>query len=305
MSFETVALPPDRMGNPDYERWARVLGDRWDLVLAVSELPAHVGPRPVLAECASDTIAALFVPATGALRVGHRSARVAEAAIARMIGPDDDDTAAPLARTRWVEEENGRCRLMGSAALGRARLVAGMVRANRPWRLVPTLTPAFGAASAASAFGIFYSSIWLMAASISVWRLATIVLTALVAMCAWLILPNRLLERRGFRTDRSERSLYNTATLATVVVGVLCMSVLLAVAVAAVAAIVISPDFLGDTLGREATIVDYARLVALSTALGIVAGAVGTSAADHDEILRATYGQREYERRMRDADSGS
>jgi hypothetical protein len=48
---------------------------------------------------------------------------------------------------------------------GRARLLAGMVRANRPWQLVPSPATAIAAAVATAAFPIFYSSIWGMARS--------------------------------------------------------------------------------------------------------------------------------------------
>lgn len=41
----------------------------------------------------------------------------------------------------------------------RLKLMAGMVRGNRPWRLIPTLTGMTAAAAAAASFGIFFSTI--------------------------------------------------------------------------------------------------------------------------------------------------
>ncbi|OLT33480.1 hypothetical protein BJF84_22190 [Rhodococcus sp. CUA-806] len=74
-----------------------------------------------------------------------------------------------------------------------------MIRCNRPWRLVPTLSGALAAASAASAFGVFYASIWQMASSMTLARLTVIGVLAVVAMTIWLIFPHGLWEHRAFR----------------------------------------------------------------------------------------------------------
>src|SRR5699024_8264109 len=81
----------------------------------------------------------------------------------------------------------------------RVRLIGGMVRANRPWRLVPTLSGALAAAIGTAAFGVFYSSIWEMAVAMSNLRLLWIAVTAVAAMSAWLIIAYRWAEQWRMR----------------------------------------------------------------------------------------------------------
>ncbi|MBW0100882.1 hypothetical protein [Pseudonocardia sp. KRD291] len=50
--------------------------------------------------------------------------------------------------------------LVSLPALGGLGLLAGRVRADRPWRLVPSLSPTIAGAAAGAAFGILYSNIW-------------------------------------------------------------------------------------------------------------------------------------------------
>ncbi|MDV6261987.1 hypothetical protein [Rhodococcoides yunnanense] len=63
------------------------------------------------------------------------------------------------------------------------------------------------------------------------------------------------------------------------------------------AAVVISPDFLIGQIGRNAAPGDYFSLGWLAASLGTVAGAVGSSVANREDILGATDGHRELIRR--------
>lgn len=299
VSLRTGQLPPTSDGKPPLDDWRKDLGDECDLVVAVTELPLHIGPKPVMAQV-SDGIVAVFVPTLGVTRARSRAVAVTRSAISR---EREFRPEGPLRGSRWVNVDENRY-LMAGGLLGRSRLLAGMIRANRPWRLVPTLSGALAAASAASAFGVFYSSIWRMAADMAAWRLTLVSAVAIAAMAVWLILPNGLWEGKQFRYGRSERWLYNVTTLGTVLAGTLCMYLVLMTAVLAVAAVVISPAFLSYEIGGESSIGTYLKLGWLTASLGTVAGAVGSSGANNAEIRRATYGRRELERR-RDAEGRS
>lgn len=290
VSLRTEQLPPTADGQPSLGSWRKNLGAEFDLMLAVTELPHHEGPKPIMAQI-SDGIVAIFVPALGVTRARSRAVAIARS----VIDPRDEKVHVPRG-SHWTNMDGDRF-LMDRDMLGRSRLFVGMIRANRPWRLVPTLSGALAAASAASAFGVFYSSIWRMAADMTLWRLTMVTVVALVAMAVWLIVPNGLWEGQDFRYGRSERWLYNSTTLGTVIAGALCMYVVLMVAVLAVAAAVISPSFLAQEIGAESSVAVYLKLCWLTASLGTVAGAVGSSAADSEEIKRATYGRRELERR--------
>ena len=319
---ENGALPVVEIGS-------RALEDRgWDAVVLVSDLPRRAGTEPVAADGATaHRIGLLSLPALGAvaqyrrardtvlrLVAGHlapdgggRDAHVragAAGALTRLdtsgertggdTGPEDTDEAG----SGGAEDEID-VRLAVTGARGRARLLAGMVRANRPWRLVPSLSPALAAAAAGAAFGIFYSNIWSLAVALGIWRQVVVCLMALVAMIVWLILNNRLWERRTDRSLREEAILSNASTVLTVATGVLCMFALLFLIALAGSVIVVPGHYLSGTLGREWGVDDYVMIAWLSCSMGTVAGALGSGFADESAVRRAAYSRRELERRRR------
>ena len=302
VSGASVPLPPTATGAAPLGQWlASVKADaEYDIVLCVSEVPRRQGSRPVIAETRDGTTGALYVPSFGTLAVRRRAVAAALAVLHELI---EADASSRLPRryfeSRWASSDSGEGDevLLTSSIFGRIRLVSGMIRCNRPWRLVPTLSSALAAASAASAFGVFYASIWQMAASMSLGRLAMIGVTAVIAMTVWVILPNGLWEKRTFRRSTIDRWMYNAATVGTVLTGALCMYALLFAVVLSSAAVVISPEFLAAQIGRPSSIGDYFSLAWLAASLGTVAGAVGSSVADREDILDATYGHRELIRR--------
>ncbi len=185
----------------------------------------------------------------------------------------------------------------------RLKLMAGMVRGNRPWRLIPTLTGMTAAAAAAASFGIFFSTIWSMANALSAWRLAAITLLSLVLASLWLIVNNRLWERVTV-TAKPRARLYNMATVCTVVFSTVVLYAGLFLATLTAALIVIEEEFLASQLGYPVGLRNYVYLAWLATSMGIFAGALGSSADSYDDVLRATYGYRERLRRQASEDAG-
>ena len=268
----------------------------------------------------SGRVGLVSVPALGAL-AQHRRTRdtVRHLVTAHLLPGDrgpDGRRACPVGRgaagrLSRVDPQRGGESDAGSAGAedavdvrlavpgARTRLLTGMVRANRPWRLVPSLSPAIAAAAAGAAFGIFYSNIWSLAVALGIVRLVVVTLMALVAMVGWLILDHRLWERRSDRSLREEAVLSNASTVLTVGTGVLIMFVLLFGIALVAAAIVIPPDYLGATLGRGSGVGDYLVIAWLSCAMGTVAGAIGSGFADDGAVRQAAYSRRERERRAR------
>ncbi|WP_255164690.1 MULTISPECIES: hypothetical protein [unclassified Rhodococcus (in: high G+C Gram-positive bacteria)] len=303
VSGASVPLPPTATGSAPLGQWLAAVRatDDYDIVLCVSEVPRRLGSRPVIAELRDGTTGAVYVPSFGTLAVRRRATTAALAVLHELI--EADDSSRPPRRyfkSSWIPSDSGEGDevLVTSSILGRIRLISGMIRCIRPWRLVPTLSGALAAASAASAFGVFYASICQMAASMSVMRLAMIGVAAVMAMTVWVIFPNGLWEKRSFRSSTIDRWMYNAATLGTVLTGALCMYALLFAVVLLSAAVVISPVFLAVQIDRTATLGDYFSLAWLAASLGTVAGAVGSSVADREDILGATYGHRELIRRQ-------
>ncbi|MCD2186933.1 hypothetical protein [Actinomycetospora soli] len=278
----------------------------WDVVVLVTDLPRRAGTQPLVSDYGSDECVALVsLPALGAFRlqirlrravvdlveglVGHPAARPASAARRLRVAP-------PVVRVA-SEEPGIDSHLALQGTRGTLRLLGGLVRANRPWRLVPSLSPALAAASAGAAFGVFYSNIWQLAAALSVPRLSVVAVLAVTAMAAWLVVDNGLWERAAARRYRPEAALFNAATTATIGVGVACMAALLVVLTTAAALLVIPPSLLPGPDGWPEVLPVYLRLGVLSGSMGIVAGALGSGLTSPEAVRQAAYSTREQQRR--------
>jgi hypothetical protein len=290
----------------------------WDLVILVTELPRRAGTQPIISDYGTDAgVGLVSVPALGALGLRRQARKVVMHLLLEHLGttplggPEDSGLGppghhsrrplglgAPVAHISSDDEGiNAHLALIGTP--GRLRLLAGMVRANRPWRLVPSLSPAIAGAAAGAAFGVFYSNIWQLADAFSIGRLVLVNVLAMLAMIAWLIIDNSLWERPSNRRLREEAVLYNAATALTIAIGVLCMYVLLFAVTLASAVVVIPPDHLESTLGHPSGLGEYAIIAWLSASMGTIAGALGSGLAGEDAVRRAAYSNREQERRTR------
>ncbi len=78
---------------------------------------------------------------------------------------------------------------------GRWRLLLGMVLANRPWLLVPGLKSALVAALATGAVATINSTVWLLADSLSWWRLIVATIASISLVVAWLVIDGELWDR--------------------------------------------------------------------------------------------------------------
>ncbi|MFP5021881.1 hypothetical protein [Pseudonocardia phyllosphaerae] len=314
------ALPMLDIGDRARER------DGADAVVLLTDLPRRAGEQPVVADAGTGhRVGLVSLPALGAVRQLGRAEDTVVRLVTDYLFPaqdrarvgQDDDAGRAGTLTRISPESGGEraeddqdsgsagvedevdVRLGLSGLRGRLRLLAGMVRANRPWRLVPSLSPAIAAAAAGAAFGIFYSNIWQLATVLGTARQVVVLLLALVGMTAWLILDNGLWERRRDRALREEALLSNLTTVLTIGAGVTIMYALLFVISLVAAGLVVPPHYLGTTLSRPAGFDDYLMIAWLSTSMGTVAGALGSGFADDGAVRQAAYSRREQERRAR------
>jgi hypothetical protein len=304
----------------------------WDVVVLVTDLPRRAGTDPILADYSgAQRVGLLSVPALGAIRLRRRAQEAVVYLVAEYLHPPparrrteqdagdeadgadgsdgsdrgtQDAAAEPRTVTAPLQHvDSPDAGLDQHLALrgfrGRTRLLAGMVRANRPWLLVPSLSPAIAGAAAGAAFGVFYSNIWTLADAFTPARLALVGALAVVAMIVWLIGDNGLWERPSNRRLREEAVLFNVATVVTMFVAVVYVYVLLCLATLGAAYVVIPEGFMSSTLGHPVDAGDYAGLALLAASMGIIAGALGSGLAGEETVRRAAYSKREEERRRR------
>ncbi|WP_262107599.1 hypothetical protein [Arthrobacter sp. Marseille-P9274] len=259
----------------------------WDLVIGLTELPIHDDDgRYLLAEIDPQRrTAVLSLPALGGLRMHARSRQAVRALVSGMAEPTPrDEHRVPLPRLS-----------------GRWRLLLGMVLANRPWRLVPGLKSALVAALATGAVATINSTVWLLAGSLSWWRLLVATIASIALVVAWLVIDGELWDRPdGNSAEARERSrLYNTSTLVTLTIGVLICYLALYVVNLAWALFVLDPAVMGGYLQTSLGYGDLFVLTWFVASAATVGGALGSGLESDEAIRAAAYSKREEERRNR------
>jgi hypothetical protein len=170
--------------------------------------------------------------------------------------------------------------------------LAGMVRANRPWRLIVRLSRALAAAAAAVVFALVSSDLWMLAAALSWPRLLVLTVLSVGATVLWLIVAHRLWEARQGRGSRQQVVLFNVATTLTLLLGVAALYAALFALTIATAALVIDAGVLGKALGHGADTGDYAALAWMASSLGTIAGGLGAGLESDEAVREAAYGYR-------------
>lgn len=280
VASEDVEVALSRLEDHAHERG-------WDLVVGLTELPLRDGEgRYLLIETdPRQRSAVLSLPALGGLRVHRRSRRAVRELISGMAGHSPD----------------GDCRVPLPRRGGRWRLLVGMVLANRPWLLVPGLKSALVAALATGAIATINSTMWLLAGSLSWWRLVIATFASIALLVGWLVVDGELWDRPGNDSPQAqERSrLYNTSTLVTLAAGVIVCYLALYVLNLAWALFILDPAVMGGYLQQPLRYGDLLVLAWFVASAATVGGALGSGLDSDDAIRAAAYSKREEDRRNR------
>jgi hypothetical protein len=201
-----------------------------------------------------------------------------------------------VAPVRPVEpDDDVGVRFVAAVVRGNLRLLLGMVRANRPWRLAARLSRALVAALAAVAFALVTSDIWRIADSLGWLRLLVLSVVSLAAIVVALLAAHGLWERAATGRGREQTVLFNLATTTTVALGVATLYVALFALTLVGAALVLDSDVLAGTLDHEVDVGDYVRLAWFVSSLATVGGALGAGLESDLAVREAAYGYRSTE----------
>ena len=287
---------------------SRLLDERWDLVVHVTELPLRISRRPLLTHSSRTHRAAIVsLPALGLKQSNRRLVESVVDAVGVFAGDterrrgENGRRHRRSVRRRLVElatEVEGSegldgVTLLHRVATGNVRLVLGMVRANHPWRLVVRLSRALIGALGVAAFAVITSDVWRIAGTLSPPRLALLCLATIVTAVATLIAAHGLWERATDRRVREQAILFNLVTVITVAIGILALYAAVCVLSLAAAGIMIDPSVLATQIGRRSGFGDYVRLALLAGALATVGGTLGGALESDAAVREAAYAQRQ------------
>ncbi|MER5479235.1 hypothetical protein ABT026_20040 [Streptomyces sp. NPDC002734] len=323
-----VVSEPFTSGTEDLPTLMRRIVDRrsaknWDTVVALTDLPLHSHGRKLVANLSHEHGSALIsLPSLGGLRLQTRARQTVEEAVLDLVGPQSTGAegpprsrplpgpfVSPLAPVRpgpIGEEETADLRYVVSGARGYLRVLIGMVRANRPWRLVPGLSKALAAALATGAVATVDSTVWSLAQTLSAPRLAIAMIGSVALMIGWLIVDAELWHRSAENSSeaRQRARLYNASTVVTVGIGVLVSYVGLMVINWVWALFILNDQVFASMTRTPLRAEEYVTLSWFVASVATVGGALGSGLESDEAIRAAAYSKREQERRDSLQDGG-
>jgi hypothetical protein len=275
----------------------RLLREDWDLVVCLTDLPLRAHRRPVLAHASPlHGVAVVCLPALGAIGLRRRSRDTVVGLVRTLLGDTEDQAlsgqgaglgrrAGQLGRSQQPEGD-GSVRFTARVLSGNLRLLTGMIRANQPWRLAIGLSRAMTAALATGVFALVTPDIWQLSAALGWVRLSVITIGSVLGITVALIAGAGLWEHPSHPVGRKQVTLFNLATTATVVLGVLFLYVALLLLALLVSPALVPSRLLEGGLGHAVGVGDYLKLVWLTSSLATLGGALGAG-LESDEAVRA------------------
>lgn len=263
----------------------------WELVVGLTELPLRDedGRYLLVQTDPQGRRAVVSLPALGGFRMHARARHAVRDLVSGMADPGSPD------------EQRVRLSRRG----GRGRLLLGMVLANRPWLLVPGLKSGLVAALATGAIATINSTVWLLAGSLSWWRLVVATVVSIALVVGWLVVDAKLWDTPDddSKEARERSRLYNTSTLLTLTAGVLICYLELYVVNLAWALFVLDPGVMGGYLNASIGYGDIFVLAWFVASAATIGGGLGSGLESNESVRAAAYSKREEDRRNRLAGS--
>jgi hypothetical protein len=290
---ERLVEPPARVTEILEGARRRLLQSDWHLALVVTDLPLRDDGTTVSRRVSrTHGVALLSLPAVGPLHVRARLRRGLCELVEELLGRVNQDAGDVLREltTKNAERVAILRPLFATAVLfSHLRLLLGMVRANRPWRLVGRLYAALVAALAVGAYGVVTSDLWRLSIALDWWRLTiTSAVSIAITITAVIVVPG-LWERTSDPRVRGQVVLFNLATATTVTLGIVSLYAVLFVLILAGAALVTAPQTFAQAVGHDVGFADYATLAWFVASLATIGGGLGSALESEDAVRAAAY----------------
>ncbi len=289
----------DILDEIDHKRRAH----EWDYAIALTDLPIRQEKRIVIARTGSELdVAVISLPPLGAIRVHPRTRdMILELMDDLCRGTLSEDEPARFMRSSqaargYEADEQGDARNLRYTAppvWGHVRLLAGMVYANRPWRLLPKFKTTVATAFATGGYGLIFTTLWEIGNVYRYARLITLMFTAMSILITWIILSHDLWVRPRKGVGRYLQTLYNVSTVLTIATGVVFSYVAIFLLLLLAATIYIPTGMLESTIGHPVTPINYVRIAWVTASVATIAGAIGAGLEDTEAVQNATFGWRQ------------
>lgn len=266
-----------------------------DIVIYLTDLPRRQGTTPVIADISvRDRFGVISIPGLGGAFIDRRVKAVARTVVSEVTRQSDqqDTTVKGLARI----EDDDVVHYVAPSTMPRLRLLAGMVYANRPWRLVTGMSKVMMAAFATGAVSLAYPTIWQLSTTMGPWRMSAATILATAAMIAWLIVEHDLWERPPTPEERERAVLYNASTVITLTIGVIVFHAALFLLLLVTAWWTLPPQLVSQNIGQPVGFSSLLLISWLVAAIATLGGALGSGMEDDEAVKAAAYGVRQRKR---------
>jgi hypothetical protein len=273
----------------------KLLSERWDMALCLTDLPLPSAGRTVAGHVSvSHSVVVISVPAIGIVAVRRRLREAALRLIVR--GLSSDRTASTGVRLRRLQDladlgDDGLSLGWGSRR-GGGRLVVGMLRANRPWRLGLKLYRALIASLAVVAAAVVTTDVWRIAVTMGWARLGAAAVFAVVVTTVTLIAAHDLWESAEDERSSDQIVLFNIVTSLSLLIGLLTLYAGLILVTAAGALLLVPMSLFDTVVARPVGAEQYVALIWLVASLAMVGGALGGGLETDSTVREAAYGYR-------------
>jgi|GEM_PF-96944 len=210
-----------------------------------------------------------------------------------LMGSRFSELLVPIKRATYGDDELDVRFFFSARIRGYLKLLGGMVRANRPWTMLPAFRHIYAVAFATGSYGLIFTSLWLMSDHYSAPRFIIMMLAAIGSMVAWLIIDHNLWEPSSYTSSRIISRLYNAATVGTLCVGISIYFFTLFCMFFAAVLVFVPSEYMASTLQHHVGVGTTALLAWLTTSVATFAGALGASLESEEVVRNATYGYRQ------------
>lgn len=280
----------------------------WDYVIGITDLPSLSENRVVVSEFDSPkSVSLLSLPSLGFFYVKRKLKRMLTHHLEYLYKYNDDCSSfsssklsAPAVmnistETPVEDNESTNRYIIKSRIFGWLKIILGMTFINEPWSIVTNFKTLVSLAFATGTYIAIFSTPWELSLDYQPWRLILLMIFSITGMVFWLIYAHKLWGKSSTKTAVHYRWLYNLTTFMTLLfVTVLNYGILFILLTISVTMFV-PPEIFNDwtQADEKLTAMNYINLIWFTTSLGILAGALGSTAESEEKIRNVTYSYRQ------------